>query len=344
VKKTKISKLSKERMLKSASYKFHMPHFQLEDLDLKDTKHDSYFYANRHIEPEQLSAIYQQAFIYNLLYNFAKEHLSDVDDVKNSKSPKTDMSLIIEKDQGTDTTIDKIKEKVIEYLFEKKNIDENLNKTLGQPTDEIWNIDDLNVLRKNFASIKENNILLRSKLVVFEEDNKKLKERLEAIEITSKNALNEKLTLEQENERMFIRIQDLESRYHIFHNDLVKADQDKQVYLEEISSLKYQKQELELKISKFKFQLNNLEEKFKLQRIENNIELETITETLKIKHEKHIYSLEKKYADLEEKYNHKELNGLRNQKALEQLRTHFMLSSGGKYEKAYDKIDDSSIS
>ncbi len=335
--------MTNERKQISAKYKFSEPHFRLEDLDLKDSKYSSYSYANRHIEPEQLSAIYQQAFIYNLLYNFAKEHLPDVDEINKRQSPTTTTPRN-EKDQATDTTIDKIKEKVIEYLFEKSSVvDENLNKTREQLADEIWNTDDLAVLRKSFALIKENNIILRSQLVVFEEENKRLKERLAAVEITSRNALNEKLSLEQENERMYIRIQDLESRYQVFHNDLVKSDHDKQTSLEEILKLKYQKQELELNISRLEFVLNNFEDKFKSQRVENNIQLEGVADSLKAKHNREIHALEEKYAELEEKYNDKKLNSLRTQKALEQLRTHFMLSCGGKYEKLDDKIDDSFI-
>ena len=95
------------------------PHFKFEDLSINDLKEDNYvdpyYKLRRPIEPERLKLIYQQAFIYDLLYTFAKEHLSDVQDVQKNKN-KT-----LENEKTTDTTIDSLKEKVLEYLFKNQN-------------------------------------------------------------------------------------------------------------------------------------------------------------------------------------------------------------------------------
>ena len=139
--------------------KFKEPYFRLEDLDLNEFKKNQNFIPGSYIEPERLTSIYQQAFIYDLLYKFAKEYLPDVQDftkknINNDPNP-------CEKDQTTDTTIDKIKEKVIEYLFnqnikieEKKATDTNNSVNDESSTAGIWNSDDLSLLRKNSENIK----------------------------------------------------------------------------------------------------------------------------------------------------------------------------------------------
>lgn len=134
--------------------RFKEPFFRLEDLDLNENK-NHHFIPGSHIEPERLTSIYQQAFIYDLLYKFAKEYLPDVKDSNKNKEVRN-ASIPSEKDQATDTTIDNIKEKVIEYLF-NKNIKVEVPDTNVQNEKEassIWNNDDLNILRKNTENIK----------------------------------------------------------------------------------------------------------------------------------------------------------------------------------------------
>ena len=190
--------------------------------------------------------------------------------------------------------------------------------------------------------IIENNIQLRSQLVVFEEDNKRLKEKLATVELTSQNGQNEKLALEQENERLYIRVQDLESRYQIFHNELVQSDKEKQNQLEELSNVKYRKQELDVKNSKLEFDIKKLEQKMEAQRVESKIYAEEMLENLKITYKKKERLLEEKLLELTEKYNDKKLNSVRTRMALEQLRNHFMLSCSSKYEND-DRIEDNLI-
>lgn len=63
-------------------FEFRPPYFEFKDIkpeDLRELKYvDPYYYMRRPIEPERLKSIYQQAFIYDLLYRFAKEHLPEI--------------------------------------------------------------------------------------------------------------------------------------------------------------------------------------------------------------------------------------------------------------------------
>lgn len=68
---------------------FQTPHFEFKDLQLEDLRDveyvDPYYHIRRPIEPSRLKLIYQQAFIYDLLYKFAKEHLPDITDRSGKK-------------------------------------------------------------------------------------------------------------------------------------------------------------------------------------------------------------------------------------------------------------------
>ncbi len=188
--------------------KFGEPIFNFEDLKVEDLKEQECA-LRKPIEREKLQAIYTHAYIYDLLYKFAKDHLPDIENVNSVQNKNT-----IENEKSTDTTVDMIKDKVINYLLnlddkkEEKNVpirsEEETEKT------NIWTTSDLNVLRRNFSSIKEKNISLNSRLMVLQEENIRLKDSIEILRLENKKFKNEKLTLEQENERIYIRVQDLE--------------------------------------------------------------------------------------------------------------------------------------
>ena len=158
-----ILKMNQNKNAVGLKIHFQEPHFRLEDLNINDFKTEQYDSSNRfNIEPERLTQIYQQAFIYDLLFKFAKEYLPDIDEVKKRPAPNNCDASSLEKNQSTDTTIDKIKEKVLEYLFNDKNKASkefegqnglDLIETVSS-SDNIWNTDDLNILRKNFDGIK----------------------------------------------------------------------------------------------------------------------------------------------------------------------------------------------
>jgi len=103
------------------------PHFYFEDLKAADFKETPYFdpyHRLRHpVEPERLKLIYQQAFIYDLLYSFAKEYLPDVKNLHENDTVQDSNN------KQTDTRIDLIKEKVLEYLFKNEVVKSDEFKT-----------------------------------------------------------------------------------------------------------------------------------------------------------------------------------------------------------------------
>ena len=159
--------------------------------------------------------------------------------------------------------------------------------------------------------------------------------------MTSKNSNDERTALEQENERLYIRIQNLESRYHIFLNELKTADKEKKSFNEDLTELKKSNQQLKIDNSKLEFELNKTEQKMVGIRNEQAIQCESMIEALKVKFKKKISSMEEQYADLLERYNDKRLNTDKTKKALDHLRHHFMVSCSN-YETD-DRLDDNLI-
>ena len=320
------------------------PHFKFEDLSINDLKEDNYtdpyYKLRRPIEPERLKLIYQQAFIYDLLYTFAKEHLSDVQDVQKNKNKA------LENEKTTDTTIDSLKEKVLEYLFKNQNkieLQENKNVSLknDEKTDCLWNTDDLNILRREFTKIKETNYSLNSRMAVLQQENIELKEKYDKLKIETSSLPGEVRTFEKENERLYIRIQDLESRYEIYNKEMENADKIIKKMSDEINDLKSINQNITSEKLRLEFELNK--HKQKLQSIKNEFKLYLVekVDSIKLKHQKEIQSLCKKYDDLQNKYKTKSAKLDNNQKALDHLRAHF--ANNVSIVNTNDKIDDSQI-
>ena len=176
---------------------------------------------------------------------------------------------------------------------------------------------------------------------MYEEENKKLKERLTYLELETTKSRNEQLTLEQENERLYIRVQDMESRYSICNNDINKFDVDKKLLDEDIVKLKLENQQLKNERSKLEFEVKKLEQKFGLALTEQKLYFANLVGDLKQKYKKKIRELEDQLTELNEKYNDKKLNETKKQKALDHLRNHFMISCSN-YEND-DRIADSLI-
>ena len=167
---------------------FKNPIFTFEDLNINDT---SPVLSRRPIETEKLKNIYQQAYIYDLLYSFAKEHLPHIENIKDKN---------IQNEKSTDTTVDSIKEKVIEYLFNLNVVKKEETKPETENTNgitNIWNTDELNILRRNFASIKETNARLNSMVKVFQEENIKYKETIDTFYLENQKFKDEKFSLEK---------------------------------------------------------------------------------------------------------------------------------------------------
>jgi hypothetical protein len=324
--------------------KFHQPHFLLEDLKSEDLKEDNYvdpLHKIRHpIEPERLASIYQQAFIYDLLYKFAKDSLPDIPNAKiNSENLNSDSQT---KDQTTDTQIDSVKAKVLEYLFKNDSqYNRDTAKLADTETENIWNTDDLNILRRNFSTIKNNNFLLRSQTIFLEEENKMLKSKLEQIQLESQLNRNEKISFEQENERMYIRLQDLESRFCMYSREMDVFDKEKEDFVTQIRDLKNTNQNLKNENYKLEFQINKLEQQINSMKHEQKMYYNELIENIKLKYKKKLRILEQNFLDLNSTYNEDKQKYLKTQKALEHLRVHFMENST--YNNKKDKINDDLI-
>lgn len=335
------------------------PHFQLDDLKVEDLKPenyvDPYYYIRRPIEPERLKQIYQQAFIYDLLYNFAKEYLpSELNVSKERATASNDDEL--GQNKSTDTTIDSIKEKVLAYLFKSDvklntdNDDDDDEKKTKQSIDHndsgetaLWNTDDLNILRKEFAKIKECNFRLRGKMVAVEEENKQLKDKYERLAIETKSLPGDVKTLEQANERLYIRIQDLESRYTIYAKEIENMDAQMRQTEEEAKRarelnevLKSEKKALEYQLSKNEMRLKSCENDFLLYYNEK-------LDAVKFKYGKELAKCKEALTSMSEKYKQERSKYERAQKALEHLRVHFMTNGTQQSAEQQIIIDESKI-
>ncbi len=322
------------------------PHFYFEDIKASDFKEAPYFdpyYRLRHpVEPERIKQIYQQAFIYDLLYKFAKEYLPDVQDFhKNDETKKNN-------DKQTDTTIDSIKDKVLEYLF-KNQLDESKNcKTIFQhgpelnDTENIWTEADISILRKTFANIKEQNMSLKSRMAAYENENKELKDKLERLQIETHTMPQQINAFEKENERLYIRIKDLETRYEMYMNEFQEIDKLIKGMNEERVELKSQNQQLSNEKLKLEYEIKKLEQKLSTIKSEIKLFYGAKAEKYKLHYLKEIQRLKRHLDEMTSNYEEERSKNDKNSKALEHLRSHFMTSCVIKHENT-DKIDEKNI-
>lgn len=317
------------------------PHFCLDDIKLQDLKeenyYDPYYFLRRPLEPERLNAIYQQAFIFDLLYRFAKEHLPTVQEI-----PRKEIDVTNEK--TTDTTIDSIKDKVLDYLFrnqiEIKEEKESKND-LKEP-ENIWNTEEIGILRKNLVKIKEENFHLKSQLAVAIEHSKNLNEKLEKFKVETKHMPGEIKTLEQTNERLYIRVQDMESRYKIYVSEMEKLENL-------VKNLSQNEEDLKSKLNernteKLKLELENNQLNTKLNSYKNELKSYFIAkcEKYKLKYLKEINKLRDKLTAIQDLLKQEKVQHEKCKKGLDHLRNHFMYTfvPGDNFSK----IDEKNIS
>ena len=355
-----------ENTNKNTSKKYVEPHFNFEDLHINDIREDNYkdpYYGlRRPIEPERLQSIYQQAFIYDLLYNFAKEFLPEIEHVGQKAKEKNDTISSSSKTahKTTDTTIDTIKDKVLEYLFKNHpRVDEN-ELGLTDPKihkekhddpktgSSIWDTNDMNVLRKTFQGVKENNHALKSRLTVIQDEYNELKAKHEHLKLETQAMPNAIKTLEKENERLYIRMQDLESGYAIYSRDLQNADKLIKSHQEEKYELNKSIQQLTSDKFKLEYEVNKLQQKLASIKSEFKLYYLSKVDSLKLKYAKEIEFLKKRFFELNEKYKSKKSQLEKNQKALDHLRSHFATTytssnANALSEKVTDKIGDNQI-
>jgi chromosome segregation ATPase len=317
------------------------PHFNIDDLtksDLDDkcTYFDPYHALRRPIEPERLQSIYQHAFIYDLLYKFAKEYLPDVNNLQGNN--------VNSSSKATDTKIDTIKDKVIEYLLKidlREDQNESINKKNSETiVDSLWDTDDLNILRKNFTDIKENNIKLKSRLAILEKENGDLREKYENLKISTQSMPSEIKSLEKENERLYIRVEELESRYASYSNELDNVDKIINKISNEKDELKKLNQDLKCEKLKLEYELNKSQSKLDTVKLETKMHYTSLVEKFKFNNEKEIQKLNRVIGELGEKLDYEKKQNDKSKKALDHLRVHFVTSCTSNQT---DRIDDKNI-
>lgn len=62
------------------------PYFEFKDITLEDVKIVDYIEHNKHNKLDRLQAIYNHVFIFDLLYKFAKEHVSGDNEQENKNN------------------------------------------------------------------------------------------------------------------------------------------------------------------------------------------------------------------------------------------------------------------
>ena len=329
-------------------------HFTLDDLKHEDLNFESEVlskrlpsYFKQSFDAEELKNLYQSAYIFNLLFDFAREYLPPL---RGEECVDTDKHQ--HKEATTDTSCDRIKEKILEFLFknEKSFVVEESEAVKIEPVridtqsieDQLWNTEEINTLRKVFASIKEKNINLNSRLIMLERDNNELREKLEILRTETKNLPTEKRALASENERLYIRLRDLELEHKTFNSQLDLIENDKKILKERLDYERKTNQTLSNEKTMIEFELRKCENVLNTTRNEFQSKQMLLIEKIKLKYKQRMAKLEAKIEKLKEELGVEKEEHLKTQNALKHLRSHFM-SECLPLSKNPVKLDDDKI-
>lgn len=289
-------------------------YFDINDLKLQDIHgncKDEFSITRRHLDNEKIKSIYESAFLFSLLYNFAKE-------IEPEQKKLLDKGQF--KEASTDTQIDSIKEKVFEFL----NRNDTQLKNEEKHNHDLWNSNDLNDLRAIFQQTKNDNQSLKSRILVLEQENKELKDKYEKLKNETQSLPDEKLTLEKENKRLVIVINEMEK-------ELIQNRHDIELLIKEVKYLKNsldvekkQKQELLNEREQFEFKLRKYENEFLTLKSNLKLKYKTIFDNLKLKCESKLREKHKELKTVKEELVSEKETHLKTQSALKQLRMHFM--------------------
>jgi hypothetical protein len=331
--------------------KFVEPRFQFHKLKTEDFRDepdwkDPWYRLRQPIEPEKLQQIYQQAFIYDLLYRFAKEHLP-------SKNDQTkDQSECVSLDKATDTKIDRIRDKVLDYLFkneikvESKSSPEETGITKPNETlrvdGDLWSTDDLNILRKRFDRIKDENMALKTRLALANEEIKSLNDKYEKLAMETKSLPSESRSLEKANQRMYVRVQQVEQSYRANLDDVFELDKTCKIARDEALEARKKCQVLLHEKSRLEYELQKYEQGARRIKSELRLEFKERLEAQKLKFTKEISLLAKQNGTVSRDLQEEKTEHERCRRALEQLRIHFMSVSFSQ-ANLNNRIDDSKI-
>lgn len=169
-----------------------------------------------------------------------------------------------------------------------------------------------------------------------------LKDKYERLSIETRSLPGDVKTLEQANERLYIRIQDLESRYTIYTKEIENMDGQMRKMEEEAKrarelneTLKSEKKALEFQLSKFEMRMKSCENEYLLYYNEK-------LDAVKFKYGKELAKCRESLSNITDKYKQEKSKYERAQKALEHLRVHFM-TNGSSQSQSAEQIDESKI-
>jgi hypothetical protein len=329
--------------------KFVEPHFKYTDLKAEDFNEkpdysDLIYRLRQPIDSNRLQQIYQQAFIYDLLYGFAKDKLptaKHANDTKNSN-----------KSQATDTTIDSIRDQVLDYLFKNhihistdaalENQPVFVNEKAEHPSQNLWNTEDLNILRKRFDSIKQENYSLRAQLALANDDKKALRDNYDKLLHDTKTLPDEVRALEKSNERLYIRVQEVEKSYKNNLDEMIALDKSYRGALGEAAQARKKCHELEGEKSRAQYELSKYEQGARSIKTELRLEYREKLNAQKQKLGKEIHLLTRQKDTISKELQTEKADHDRCKKALSQLRVHFMTTDFSNLNSR-DQIDDSKL-
>lgn len=218
---------------------------------------------------------------------------------------------------------------MIEYLFSQVRIqeDKQKNQISDSSINNIWTSEDLMLLRSYLKRSREENASLKSKLETSQEELVRLRSLLEKAEYELKKSPKSSIELlENENKRLYYRIQELEKRYSSFTEELLQTDKT-------ITQMKRENDDLRSKNNLLSHEKNQLEYKFnkcmlklKLIKSETDTEMESKCESIRITYSKEIEMLTKSLNELKGNFRIEKNQHERCKKALENLRNHFEFS------------------
>lgn len=208
----------------------------------------------------------------------------------------------------------------------------------------IWTGEELALLRRNWQQSKEENMSLKSRLQSAQDELAELRERLARAEHEIKQCPTDAVrSLEQENERLYIRVQELESRYASYAHEFTAADKAVDEARKETGQTKAKLNALVTDKSRLEYELNKCRLKLKLATSECTLKMEEQNEKIRIEYSQQINALKRSLTELQEKYSQEVNEHSKCKKALENLRTHFMSAELEKIRPDTSKLDQSKI-
>jgi hypothetical protein len=305
-------------------------HLTLDDIEINDIKpnENRRGHRRRNLDPDQLKSIYESAYIFTLLYGYAKES----DRQAGQSAPV--------RDAQTDTNTDKIKEKVLDFLSKQAN-----EKSSQQPHDvtmeNIWNVDELDVLRNHFDAVKQDSIIVKSKLLVVEKENQDLRKENQSL-ISNLNSVNkEKHEVQLTNDRLSIRIEQIERELtsKFKENEILRANA--KLGQEKLLADRKQIQTLTETNYKLDFQGNQYANKLEAIRTELKCDFDLLLDKLNFEHGKQIRDLAATIKDLKHQLELEKNKNNKTETALKHLRSHFLADNPNTCNS--HKLNDKSI-